>query len=394
MTVFLNLFSVLALIAPVGQLVFAGVRELSPEETTEISIEPLPTEGIPADTILPDIYYIILDAYTRDDVLLEIYEYDNSSFLQSLEELGFKIARDSRSNYAVTRLSIPSALNLEYVEAIGPALDPNATDAAWLDRATKGNMVRKTLTDLGYRTVAFEASYGMTDWPESDLYLSPRPLSLSDQQAFYDLNEFEVLLIQTSMGRLAIDLSTVLNNLLGTRLVAPHQAHADRILFALDRLGRMAEISGPKFVFMHLMSPHPPYVFAPSGEFVGEDEIFTLASREDEVGEIEGYRNQVAYLNLRLQEELKTLLETSETQPIILIQGDHGGLRVSPEDRMKILNAYYLPDGGDTLIYADISPVNTFRVIFNHYFKSDLPLLEDKSFYSDLDRPFELRQLP
>ncbi|MCH8092958.1 MAG: hypothetical protein IH953_00005 [Chloroflexi bacterium] len=393
-TVFLNLFSILALVVPVGQLVAAGAKELSSGETAEIIIEPLPNVDIPAGTIPPDIYYIILDAYTRADVLLNNYQYDNSSFLRSLEELGFTIARDSRSNYAVTRLSIPSSLNMEYIESIGPALDSNATDAAWLDRATKGNAVRKTLAGLGYRIVAFETAYGMTEWPESDLYLSPRRLSLSDQRAFSDVNQFEVLLIQTSMGRLAIDFGTVLNNLFGTSLVAPHQAHADRISFALDRLGRMAEISGPKFVFMHLMSPHPPYVFAPSGEFVGEDGIYTLASREDEVGEIAGYRNQVAFLNSRLQVELKTLLESSENQPIIVIQGDHGGLGVSPEDRMKILNAYYLPDGGNALIYDEITPVNTFRLIFDHYFDGDLPLLEDRSYYSDLERPFELLLLP
>ena len=129
-------------------------------------------------------------------------------------------------------------------------------------------------------------------------------------------------------------------------------------------------------------------------KFVGEDEIYTLASRENEVGEIEGYRNQVAYLNSRLQQELKTLLESSDNQPIIVIQGDHGGLGVLPEDRMKILNAYYLPDGGNSLIYDNITPVNTFRLVFGYYFGSDIPLLEDKSYYSDLESPFELRLIP
>jgi hypothetical protein len=78
----------------------------------------------------------------------------------------------------------------------------------------------------------------------------------------------------------------------------------------------------------------------------------------------------------------------------VVIQGDHGAFGVSPEDRMKILNAFYLPEGGDALIYDEITPVNTFRVIFNYYFGSSLPLLEDKSFHSDFEKIFELRLLP
>ncbi len=38
---------------------------------------------------MPDIYYIILDAYTRDDILAGAYGLNNRPFLQELEERGF-----------------------------------------------------------------------------------------------------------------------------------------------------------------------------------------------------------------------------------------------------------------------------------------------------------------
>lgn len=44
-------------------------------------------EGIP-----PDVYLIILGAYLRDDILLEVYQYDNSEFIDALTELGFYVA--------------------------------------------------------------------------------------------------------------------------------------------------------------------------------------------------------------------------------------------------------------------------------------------------------------
>jgi hypothetical protein len=47
---------------------------------------------------------------------------------------------------------------------------------------------------------------------------------------------------------------------------------------------------------------------------------------------------------------------------------------------MGILNAIYLPDGDARVLYPSISPVNTFRVVFNQYFGTDLELLPDRSY--------------
>ena len=44
------------------------------------------------------------------------------------------------------------------------------------------------------------------------------------------------------------------------------------------------------------------------------------------------------------------------------------------------MNAYHLPDGGNALLYPSITPINTFRVIFNHYLGADFELLEDSSY--------------
>jgi len=39
----------------------------------------------------PDIYYIILDAYTRTDVMKDKLGYDNNSFVNSLQDMGFYV---------------------------------------------------------------------------------------------------------------------------------------------------------------------------------------------------------------------------------------------------------------------------------------------------------------
>ena len=47
---------------------------------------------------------------------------------------------------------------------------------------------------------------------------------------------------------------------------------------------------------------------------------------------------------------------------------------------MGILNAYYFPDADKSVLYPSITPVNTFRLLFNIYFDGNLELLPDKNY--------------
>ncbi len=66
---------------------------------------------------LPDIYYIIPDAYPSDAWHLEAMNFDNSAFTAELEALGFQVAAHAQSNYSATRLSLPSTLNMRYMNS-------------------------------------------------------------------------------------------------------------------------------------------------------------------------------------------------------------------------------------------------------------------------------------
>jgi hypothetical protein len=172
--------------------------------------------------------------------------------------------------------------------------------------------------------------------------------------------------------------------------------HRDRILYALDELEDMPSIRGPKFVFAHILAPHEPFVFGAKGEIVERKTPFALnhdVESQDTEAYIRGYRDQVEYLNSRVGPLVKKMIAQSKTPPIIIIQGDHGSLaRVSsPNARMTILNAYYLPAGGEQRLYESISPVNSFRVIFDHYFGGKLDLLKDVSyFYNTKNNQFSI----
>jgi hypothetical protein len=158
---------------------------------------------------------------------------------------------------------------------------------------------------------------------------------------------------------------------------------------------------------MHILVPHPPFVFDENGNAVDPPRAYSLADADEFHGSREeywkGYRAQVIYINGKVLEAVDAILKKSKQPPIILIMGDHGPGSMFNYDvnnpgcvweRSRNLYAIYLPGHkADQTLYPSISPVNTFRVIFNTYFGTDLPLLEDRTYFMAWQYPTWMRDL-
>ncbi len=120
----LNLLAAVLLLYPTIQVAPAIIRTLRSTADSSNELQPAISGENTADR--PDIYYIIPDAYTRDDTLLDMYEFDNTPFLTGLEDRGFYVARCSRSNFPRTYLSLSSSLNMAYVQELSPMNDSDA----------------------------------------------------------------------------------------------------------------------------------------------------------------------------------------------------------------------------------------------------------------------------
>ncbi len=367
----LNVIGLFLLIMPVVQLLSFSIQRKA-SQTEDASALSLKVNNQP-----PDIYYIILDGYGREDVLKNQFGYDNADFLNGLRDLGFFVADCSQSNYAQTQMSLASSLNFNYIDALSDRFIAGSKDRTGLDALIQHSAARASLEKAGYKTVAFATGFLFTELTDADYFLGPG-------YSWGELNEFEALLMETTFARLLQD-----GNRFGMQ-TSGSERYRERTLFTLEKVGDLSYIKGPKFVFVHVVIPHPPYVFGPTGGPVEPAEAGTTKTQEG----ASHYRDQVIYINSRMLEVIPRIIANSSTPPIIVIQGDHGPtVPSSPRARMSNLNAYFLP-GANTSVYPTITPVNTFRVIFNTYFGQNLELLNDVSLYSDYEDPFNWRVIP
>ena len=310
----------------------------------------------------PDIYLILLDAHTSIRTMKEQFNYDASVFQQELENLGFYVAECAQSNYPITNLSITSTFYANYHQE--PTLYP-----------VYSSLVIETLRSEGYRVITFEnRSNGHFDIGE-DARLSRNQTLLSGVDLTGGLSEFEVMLWKTSFARIGYDMPQLIP---AFNVESLHEweyyEHYQQTYFMLDELKRLPETEGPKFVFAHFLVPHPPFIFAPNGEFAWAD------------GKAQGYVSNAEFIDSQIVPVVAEIIKKSKTPPVIIIMGDHGATGIpeieTPERRMSILNAYYVNDQAQKDLYETITPVNTFRVVFNNYFGTTYPLLEDKSYHA------------
>jgi hypothetical protein len=372
-TYILNVMGLTLLLLSIFQLASYLVRVKISDARFEKNITAL---DLQVGNLPPDIYYIILDGYGRSDVLKK-YGYDNSDFLNALKGLGFFVADCAQSNYAQTKMSIASSLNFNYLDALSDRFVSGSDDRTGMDVFIHHSAVRKSLEKAGYKTIAFATGFPMTELTDADYYLTP-------QRSWKELNEFESLLLKTTLaGSMQVGSSLDMPN-------SDPQVFRERSLFVLDKLEDLPSIQGPKFIFVHLLLPHPPYVFGPTGGPAvptppGLTSTEQIASH---------YRDQATYISSRIIDLVPKIIANSATPPIIVIQGDHGPtIPSSSRTRMKNLNVYFL-SGGNASLYSTITPVNTFRVIFNTYFGQNLPLLDDVSLYSKYRFPFDYKIIP
>lgn len=378
-TTFLNLFGACA----VSVAMLTGlVSAVSARQAARVV--PQGAEAALTASSRPDIYYIVLDAYSRQDVLKELYGVDDGGFTRFLQSRGFQVIPRANSNYCQTALSLASSLNYRYLDDVARRMGPDGQGWSPVFRMIRNSAVSADLKRLGYRTVAFSSGYSLTEVRQASIYLQPR----------VRLSEFATVLINTT------PLPIIL-----LRTGARYGLHRERINYTFDTIPDIAGQYCPKFVFAHICAPHPPFVFTADGRPLSPLRRFTITDGDDSTAEIDardyrrGYAAQARWIARKTEKMVDNLLRQSPRPPVIIIQADHGPRMLRNQndprfarERMSILLAIHMPEDACPLP-PDLSPVNVFRVVLNQSFGAKLPLLPNRSYFSTFARPYHFKDV-
>ena len=334
----------------------------------------------------PDIYYFIFDRYGSQSTLAKHYGFDNSDLVDFLKAKGFYVASDSHSNYLKTAHSLASTFHMDYLDFLAEDMGNRAADWHPIYEMLEDHRVARILKSIGYKFIQIGAWWAPT---QHNPY--------ADENYSFGYSEFDYRYLR----------GTIIPTLLDA--VAPASTYARRLRWdngqcqrvprQIDKVKEIGERSEATFVFTHVLLPHDPYVFGPEGRCLSFEEALERGARRN-------YVEQVRYANSLIKDFVSALLAKSGTKPIIIIQADEGPFperypssrslswRDATADELRIktgiLNAYYFPDGDYRDLYQSITPVNTFRILFNKYFRTKFDHLPDRIYaFPDIFKIYE-----
>ena len=346
------------------------------------------TFSISKHTSAPNVYYIILDGYPRNDILEKHVSFDNSKFTNFLKQRGFHVAENSHANYSLSSTSIPATMNMNYINFLADEIGEDSRNYNPLIGKNIGlyadNQVIKNFKSMGYK-VAKIGSVPMYvhEMPLVDLSMCHKSIHLMD-------NRLLDTVARTSMIGYFIERSS-------------ENIQREIILCAFEEMPKISSYyDEPVFVWSHIIIPHFPLIFGPNGESITPGKsLLTMNHPEytdSDWNVKQQFVKQLQFANKKSMELVDEILK-NEKESIIIIQSDHGsGFGINLQDpvdddiiqKLSNFNAIYFPNEKQRgMLTDDRTSVNTFRLVFNSQFGSDYEILEDKIYWGlSIKKPF------
>ena len=306
----------------------------------------------------PNIYFIILDEYAGSIQLKNDFNFDNSNFSIELEKRDFFVGNESFSNYPNTSLSVPSIMNMIYLDFIPDKLGKDSKNIRVVEKMINENNVMKILQANDYKITTLDGVVGRI--PNTNLADITLCSSIFDINP--DIRKNFALVYVPIVGLQELVFSEVIRSKLECSFSALIDFNEDP--------------KNPDFVVAHLRFPHSPYIYDSFGNSISINDR----------GDKNAYLEQLKFANKKTLEIIDSIQERS-SENIIIVISDHGYRpyinweNPTIDDYIRgfnILAAYYLP--GEEK-HEKIAPVNIFRTIFNSYLEMNYEILDDRQIW-------------
>jgi len=348
LTGYLNVFATVLLLINIIVVIssFAGAKpKYNPASGLQVKTISN-AEKMPASSM--NVYYILLDECANDATLEENFGYKNT-FNNKLEALQFFVCKNARTLYGETFPSMSSTLNLVPVD------DQKITQDYYTN-----NSVNYNYKKMGYKTKMITSFFVNNNGTcTADEVYNP-----------YPDNIFENELVNVILANTAF---RVMYKFTFFKKMVNYHADAVKATFRLADSIAMIKPESPRFLYMHVNSPHGPLCM----DSTGTPDYAYVTNRNN-------YLHQLIYTQHATLNTVKNILQAEKGNCIILVQSDHGIRQHSSPvklnndaDKFKVVNAFYFPEADRyTQLSDSMAIVNNFRAIFNYQFNAGFPLLQ------------------
>jgi hypothetical protein len=356
-----------------GQALQRNKNLLYPDKTMSNNYIP---SNIP-DSVKPDIYFFVFDEYTNNKTLEKMWNFNNSSITDWLTSNQFFVPANSHANYNITFFSVPSTFNMNYISQ---------------EKIKEGISARNTLQ--ASQSLSDNETFSMMEKENYDIrFIAPFKNRFQDngQGQYVDYLVDHQIDMQTLPGKFIAKIDWGLqtgkaSSFNDDEILRQLKIDYDTIRSAVDQIKKATDSNvhrKPHFVYGHLFITHEPHIFDSTGNYISQRSGINRPL-------FDTYISQVKYANSVIRELASWIMTHGRKNSIIIIEGDHGFrnflegndyYRRTPDSLRKYFlpnfSAFYFPGGNYSRLYDNMSPVNTFRIVFNQYFHQNFPLLKD-----------------
>jgi hypothetical protein len=310
---------------------------------------------------LPNIYFILTDAYTNAKSLKKFWNYDNQPFLDSMKSQDYQNIKNASSNYYFTKNSLSAILNGKYLPQYFKEKHFHFCGQI-INNSCFGNILEQN----GYETTTISPF----------IFNEKVDNRYSNHWAFGVGIDFKHLyLYYMDKTFLRFVLRYILNN---SDKASYPERYKNMSFNALKnfRDAIKAPSKKPKLVYLHLLIAHEPFIFTEKGELRTD---FSLDNSTEKNKIL--YLDQIKYLNTVLLDLVKNIKKDSNRPAIVLLTGDHGARLWTGKDGLEesysTTTHFYFPNKKYETLYDSMSSVNLFKAVINNALNKKIAYLPD-----------------
>ncbi len=302
-----------------------------------------------------NVYYIILDEYAREDVLMDYLSINNIEFIKKLKNMDFEYFPNSLSNYDTTPLSISTTLNMDYY-----TYNTNYD----VDIIQNKSRILQILKEQGYKNIFVESGGNsqITCNGLEDYCIKSGTIS----------DDIALLLQMTPLWRIMRS-DKFYRYFEGIYLLTDLKKSTDRILQIIKK------DNSSFFVFSHILSPHNPQRYNKDcSKFFSINPGLGTATKEQ-------YSIDLPCLNADVISSVKSIIKQDKSDPIIFLTSDHGIARSMVDNNDEILRLKNLiliksPKQCSKFYTKNLTPVNFMNFAISCLQDKNLPFKKNRHF--------------